>query len=180
MAKIRTGKSLWIFLGLLFLSLPLQWIVAVAISIAVHEFCHYAAVRICGGQVYSLYISISGLKMQTSSLSAGKELFCALAGPMGGFLLFAASLRFPRLALCALTHSVFNLLPCRPMDGGRAVENLLVLLYPRSGARIFLWLERVLYAAVVLVCVWASLVLKLGIFPLFVAGWILAKSEFMK
>lgn len=180
MGKVRAGKSLWVLLGLLVLALPLRWMVAVAISIAVHEMCHYFAVRMCGGQVYSLNISASGLKMRTSSLSAGKELLCALAGPAGSFLLFLLCIRMPRLALCALAHSVFNLIPLYPMDGGRAVENLLILLFPCWGARVFLWLERVLGAVLVLVCLWACFVQKLGILPLVLAGIILAKSEFLK
>ncbi len=180
MDKIQTGKSLWLVLGLLILALPLRWMAAVAISIAVHEYCHYFAVRMCGGNVYSIHISASGLKMRTSVLSPGKELFCALAGPIGGLLLFLLSGRLPRLALCALIHSAYNLIPIYPMDGGRVVENLLLLLFPRYGARIFLWIERALSAVVVVVCFWASFVQKLGIIPLFLAFSVLAKCEFVK
>lgn len=180
MDKIQTGKSLWLVLGLLILALPLRWMAAVAISIAVHEYCHYFAVRMCGGSVYSIYISASGLKMRTSALTPGKELFCALAGPIGGLLLFLLSGRLPRLALCALIHSAYNLIPIYPMDGGRVVENLLLLLLPRYGAHIFLWMERVLGSVVVAVCFWASFVQKLGIIPLLLAFGVLAKSEFMK
>ncbi len=180
MDKIQTGKSLWLVLVILILALPLRWMAAVAISIVVHEYCHYIAVRMCGGQVYSIHISASGLKMRTSSLSPGKELFCALAGPVGGILLFMFSWRLPRLALCALIHSVYNLIPIYPLDGGRVVENLLLILFPRYGARIFLWIERALGAVVVVVCFWASFVQKLGIIPLLLAFGVLAKSEFMK
>ncbi len=180
MNKVQTGKSLWLVLGILILALPLKWLVAVATSIAVHELCHYYAVRMCGGHVYSMRISATGMQMRTSSLSPGKELFCSLAGPAGGVLLFFLSMRMPRLALCALIHSAYNLIPLYPMDGGRAVENLLLLLFPRYGPRIFLWLERVLGAVIVVICLWASLVQKLGIIPLILAAGVLAKSEFLK
>ena len=95
-------------------------------------------------------------------------------------MLFLLSGRLPRLALCALIHSAYNLIPIYPMDGGRVVENLLLLLLPRYGAHIFLWMERVLGSVVVAVCFWASFVQKLGIIPLLLAFGVLAKSEFMK
>lgn len=180
MDKVKTGKSLWVLLGLLVLALPLRWLIAAAVSVAVHEMCHYFAVCMCGGQVYSLHISASGLKMRTSSLSAGRELVCALAGPAGSFLLFLMCIRMPRLALCALAHCVYNLIPLYPMDGGRAVENLLILLFPCWGTRLFMWFERVLGAVFVMVCLWCCFVQKVGILPLVFAGIVLAKSELTK
>lgn len=180
MGKIRSGKSLWILLGVLVLALPLRWMVAAAVSIAVHELCHYLAVRVCGGQVYSLLLTAGGVKMETSSLSPGKQLFCALAGPVGGLLLCLLSLKMPRLALCALIHSAWNLLPLYPLDGGRAVENLLALAFPRWGERVFLWLQRFFFSAVILACLWASFIKHIGILPLLVAFALLIKSDFLK
>lgn len=180
MGKIRTGKSLWLLLGFLALALPLRWMAAAAVSIAVHELCHYLAVRLCGGQVYSLYMTAGGIKMHTSPLTPGKHLICALAGPAGGLLLFLLSIKMPRLALCALVHSAWNLLPLYPLDGGRAVENLLVLVFSYRGERIFLWLQRFFFFAVVLACLWASFLKHLGILPLLVAFALLIKSDFLK
>ena len=180
MDKVKTGKSLWLVLCILILALPLRWMLAVTISIAVHEYCHYLAVRLCGGHIYAMEISAFGLNMRTSSLSPGKELFCALAGPVGGIILFVLSIRMPRLALCALIHSAYNLIPLYPMDGGRAVQNLLLILFPRYGTRIFLWLQRVLGAFIVVVCLWACFVQRLGMIPLILACGVLAKSEFLK
>ncbi len=179
MGRIRAGKSLWILLGLLVLTLPMRWMLAVAASMAVHELSHYLAVRLCGGQVYSLYVTASGVQMKTSPLTPAKQLFCALAGPLGGLLLFMLAIKLPRLALCALAHSVFNLIPMYPLDGGKAVENLLVLLFPFWGDRIFLWMQRVLTLVLILVCLWASLLRNLGVLPLILAGFLLAKTDFV-
>ncbi len=179
MGKVRSGKSFWMLLGLLVLGLPLRWLVAAAISIGFHELCHYIMVRMCGGEVYSLHITAGGVKMHTSALTPAKQLLCALAGPLGGLILFLASIKMPRLALCALAHSVLNLAPIYPMDGGQALQSLTELLFPVYGPRIFLWLQRGLMGALILGCVWASLVCDLGILPLVLAAFLLAKSDFL-
>lgn len=106
--------------ALLLLVIPLQWFISALLAAAFHEFCHYVAVSICRGHVYVLHISHSGAKMESSPLSPGQELFCALAGPAGSFFLLIFFRSFPRLALCALIQGIFNLLPLYPLDGGRA------------------------------------------------------------
>ncbi len=179
MGKLHSGKSVWLLLGLLVLSLPLRWLIAAGVSIAIHELCHYFMVRLCGGEVYSLYFTAGGVKMHTSALTPGKQLLCALAGPLGGLALFFATLKMPRLALCALIHSVLNLAPIYPMDGGRALQSLTELLFPLYGFRIFLWIQRVLLGALILGCLWASLFKNLGMLPLVLAAFLLAKSDFL-
>ena len=179
MARLRVGKSLWLTLGLLVLGLPLRWLLAAAVSILVHELCHYLAVRLCGGQVYGLQITAAGVTMHTSLLSPARQMVCALAGPIGGIVLFFAAFSFPRIAICALAHSAFNLLPVAPLDGGRAMESLLALLFPRMGAFIYDILQKILALVLLFVCLWACFVQKLGILPLFIGFGLLIKSDLL-
>ena len=77
--------------------------------------------------------------------SAPIELFCILSGPVGGiifsfvcsYLSCVASWQW--LELCSavsLILSVFNLLPCKPLDGGRAFRCIAGMLFDERTADI--------------------------------------------
>lgn len=106
------------------LLLPFDWIVAWLFAAAFHEFCHYITLRSCGVRVYSIQIGFSGAIIETDAMLPKQELLAALAGPFGGFLLLLLLRIFPRIAICALLQSLFNLIPLHPFDGGRALRAL--------------------------------------------------------
>ncbi len=132
----------FIVLAVALLVLPLRWLAAFVFAAAVHETGHFAAVRLCGCPVYGIRIGINGAVMETGPLGTKQECLCALAGPVSGILLLLAARLFPKVALCALAQSAFNLLPIYPLDGGRAVKCIACILFPNSPqARRFLqWL----------------------------------------
>lgn len=137
-------------LAAMVLLIPLKWLAAVLISAALHELFHMAALFLLGIRVFGIKVDIHGAKIDTQSMSDGQELICALAGPLGGFALLGLAKWFPELSICAVFHSLYNLLPVYPADGGRVL---------RCGARL-IFSPRVAKA----VCCIVSIAALCGIF----------------
>ena len=171
----------YIGMALLLLVLPLQWLCAAAVAAAFHELCHLVAIRLCAGRKTKLRLSAFGAAMQIPTLTRGRELVCALAGPLGGLLLLLLLRWFPRVAVCALLQSAYNLLPVYPLDGGRALRcGASLVLPPVWAERICRWMERICYFAITAVGVLACFVWKLGVIPLLPAFMLLLKTNAAK
>ena len=102
--------------------LPLQWCLAMLLAALFHELCHVLAVRLLGGEFRSMHIRFGGAVIETGALTPGRALLCCLAGPLGGMCLVLLAGFIPRIAVCALVQTCFNLLPICPLDGGRAIK----------------------------------------------------------
>ena len=165
--RIAVTSGLYFFLALLILLVPLRWLLAMAISVAVHELCHMAAICAFCIPIHSVRIGIGGATIQTQGMSLWQELVCSLAGPLGGLLLLPLARWFPVTAICAAFHSLYNLLPVYPYDGGRALLCGTRLLLPDKWAG---WIcrsvECACLAGVGILGIYGTFVLKLGFFPL--------------
>lgn len=173
---MRSSLSGWalVALAVTLLLLPLQWVIGAIFAAAFHEACHAAAVRLCGGRITSIQIGSTGMTMAVLGLNAGQELLCALAGPVGSSLLLFVASWFPRLAICAGLQGLYNLLPIYPLDGGRAVRCAAYLLLPRRvGETVCRWVERGCLVGILLLGVYGSFHLHLGMLPLFGAFWMI-------
>lgn len=126
----------WILLALGMLLLPLRWLLAAITAAAFHEACHILAIRLCGGVVEGMAVDTRGAVLAVSPMSRLRELLCALAGPLGSFLLVLTARWTPAIALCGLAQGLYNLLPVYPLDGGRALRCCAELLMPPGAARI--------------------------------------------
>jgi stage IV sporulation protein FB len=116
-----------------------------AAAVLIHELGHYAALRLCGGELGSVRIGLTGVAMEYSGLGYGGEVITALSGPMAGVALAAAAAAFGRifgvdaayrLAGLSLIFSLFNLLPLFPLDGGRALFCALAFVFGLRAAEI--------------------------------------------
>lgn len=117
---------------------------AVLGAAALHEVGHWAALRLLGAEIRGLRIGVLGAVLETDStcLSYGRELVAILAGPGANLLgaLMLAGLGAETAAGAQLVLGGFNLLPVRPLDGGRALYLAAAwLLGPAAGDRAARW-----------------------------------------
>lgn len=169
--NLRISGSFFILAALMLLVLPLKWLIAAALAAAVHEGAHYLALKLCRCHVLSLQVGTGGAVIKTDCISRGKELFCALAGPIGGLTLLLFAKWLPRTAICALVQSAYNLLPLFPLDGGRALRSISQMLLPPNAASRFCTIaETVVRFALCALGLAATFIWNLGIIPMLMAA----------
>ena len=179
--RIVILPEFYISLALVILLIPVKWVLAWFFAASIHEFFHYICLRLCGCNIYHIQIGHSGAIMETDLSSRRKEFICALAGPFGGLALLFAAKWFPRAALCAFFQSLYNLLPVLPLDGGRALNALLVMLFKEfSAEKISRIIGNIFLIIVLLLSIYAAYALCLGLIPLILAGLLLWKSKRVK
>ena len=105
--------------------LPIRWIFGAFLAASVHELAHLAAIRLTGGQVTHISIGLAGAKIETMTISRGREALCAAVGPLGSLILAFGLKGYPEASVCAAVHGIYNLLPIYPLDGGRILHCLL-------------------------------------------------------
>jgi stage IV sporulation protein FB len=184
--QIYISAGAFLLWAALLMLLPMQWVLAILVSTCVHEFFHAAAIFLCGGRVFRIVIGGRGMTMDTEFIIGFRETLCALAGPLGSFLLMFLWHRFPRVALCGAVQGMYNLLPLFPLDGGRALRSLLFsLLSPPKAKKIYTCIQCIILAILTMTC--TVLVFRIGflvipvVFLLFRRKWqenSLAKSSF--
>lgn len=127
--------SYWFFL--LFLFLPVTWVICVFISILIHEMAHaYVADRL-GWVVRGIHIDLfSGSAAVDANIHERDSIKVVAAGPLSNLLLAVLSLGFalvfPNDFLISMLFInvilfLFNILPIFPMDGGRILRDALYL-----------------------------------------------------
>ena len=171
--SVEIAPECYVTAALMVLLLPLPWLCAWLVAAAVHEGCHLLALLICRKRADRIDIGLHGAQIYAPVLKPGEQLFCTLAGPFGAMLLLAFKVIFPRLAICALVQSIFNLLPVLPLDGGHALECMLSIFFPeRLVEKFFMWEGRVFGVILLIVSVIAVISLKSSIFLLVILAYL--------
>ena len=126
--KIRVSGGFAVLAAWFVLANGWEPLVTVLGAAAFHELGHWIALRILGAKAAALRLSVLGAAMEVDSgrLSYGGELAAVLAGPAANLLaaLVLTALggeRWPAAVGANLVLCAFNLLPVRPLDGGRAL-----------------------------------------------------------
>ena len=167
--KIDIRPNTYIYIVLLLFFVPLKWLFAWLFAAGFHEVCHWLAVRLCDGKIYSITIGFGGAEMECGPMTNKKRLFAVLLGPLGGLFLVLFARWIPRVALCSWFLSLYNLLPLLQLDGGRALE----ILFGEKA----LVLQKAFLIAISIIAIYASVILHLGLLPLGIIAVLWLKSR---
>lgn len=174
---IKVQPSFCILCALSVLMLPVKWVIAWMLASLVHELAHYLSLRAFGIEVRSITLGAFGAVMQTAHMEVLQTAVCSVAGPMGGLLLLFMANEFPLLAICGFIQSTVNLLPIYPLDGGRALQAILSMLFSaRVSACIAKIINAILIIAVSAVSLYATIRYNAGLRLLIVPLLLLLKT----
>lgn len=125
----------YIFLSVMLLLLPLPWLFAALGAGFLHELGHYLSVKAFRIPVYRILLGAGGARMKTGAMNPPQSVLCASAGPFVGGLLFLLFPILPRVAVCGLLQTVYNILPFPDFDGSRILRGILTMLVGEKRAK---------------------------------------------
>ena len=178
-SKFWISPSACVTFAMMLLLLPIRWILAAAVAAMFHEFCHIAAVLLCGGNFYGLRVGSNGAILTAEEMSSGRTLLCTIAGPLGSLFLLLFVRWFPRIAFCGAVQGMYNLLPIYPLDGGRAIRCFLQMWFPQYVDNLFMIIQKFSLLTIGLLAIYVSIFRRLGMIPLvfFLALWLRSKKD---
>lgn len=150
-----------------------------------HELAHYAVLRLCGVRAARFTLTGLGASLyvpELHRLSYGAELLSAVAGPLMNLLLWVLLSLTGREALtlfagAQMVLGVLNLLPVRPMDGGRILWLATAYLTePYTADRVAAAVGLAASSALLALCLWLVLTTGSGLFLLLGALWLAYRS----
>ena len=174
---VRVHPFFWVMAAMLGYSPELSelliWILAVFVSVLIHELGHVVAGRLCGIHGNIVLYCFGGLAVPASSFhKRWQHVGMCFAGPLAGFILAGLAVLgnfilppsgspYVRLFLGFLEEigifwGILNLLPIWPLDGGQISRDLFDWLVPDGGVRIALGISLVI-SGVLAACAIAKL-----------------------
>ena len=174
--RVSCSPAFYAVWAVLVLLVPVRWLVAWLTAAFCHECFHCLAVILTGKRILNIRITSFGAEIQTDPLEPAQSLFCALSGPLSGFVLLIFAKFIPRIALCAFAQSICNLLPVGTLDGSIAMRSALALIFPEETAqRICSHLELVMIVFLILMCGYGAWRWRIGNLPLLFAAVLLLR-----
>lgn len=133
--------SLWFFL--LFLFVPFSYVIAIFISVLIHELAHAYVADRKGWQVYEIRVDLfTGSASVDTNIPERDSIPVVAAGPLSNLALAVSSIFLYAIFgqtspmfgdfmndffIVNLFMFLFNILPIYPMDGGRILKDFLFL-----------------------------------------------------
>ena len=158
---------------------------ALLLAALLHELAHYVVLRLFGVRTARFTVTGLGATLcvpELHRLSYGAELLSAAAGPLMNLLLWVVLSLTGRdeLTLFAgaqMVLGILNLLPVRPMDGGRILWLAAAYLTePYTADRVAAAVGLAVSSALFLLCLWLVLTTGNGVFLLLGAQWLVYRS----
>ena len=145
-------------------------------AMTVHELAHAAVLLLLGGRIESVRLSFAQVELRTGLLSDRTELWSTAAGP-GINLLCGWLFRrwMPAFAAVSLLLALFNLLPVRPLDGGRLLRTLLRMHWGAAGVNASQTLGLLFGLGLLAGAVFAARRWDAGVWPAVTAGALLVR-----
>ncbi|NLH00313.1 MAG: hypothetical protein GX488_00165 [Clostridiales bacterium] len=142
--RIRLGGGFMLFFALVYFFDDKGLIAALFPAVLVHEFGHIIALRLFRAYPTKLNATLSGFALDYSgSLSEKQEMLAALAGPAFGLIFTFICAKMGAywcsdyLLMCSglsFLLNIFNLLPAKPLDGGRILNFALISAFGSASA----------------------------------------------
>ena len=173
--NIRINGGFYIYLALLLLVIPLPWLTAWILAAVIHELGHVAVIMLSGHEILKMDIGWQGARIMTDPLGRS-EWYCALAGPVAGIFLLLLIHIFPRLSICALIQSAYNLFPIYPLDGGRVLKGLLLFVLDEAKVDFIVRVVAALFLLMSILMAWNLADTAINLFFVLAAGMLMAKT----
>lgn len=178
---IKLDPNFLLYLACIILLIPFRLIVAWTVAVTVHELSHLAALKACKVGIRSVRVRASGVLIDTEPMENLKESICAAAGPLGGLSLLFVARWLPCAAVLACVHSLYNLLPIFPLDGGRALRCVLIKLCGiRLGERLSAGISFIVICLISIFVIYLSWILRFPTLALCFIGSMLIRRYHRK
>ena len=147
-------------------------------AVILHELGHILALKLWRIKIVSVRFFMCGARIDTACLPYGVEVACAAAGPLVGVVIGVVMIcRVPLFAMISIGLSIVNMLPLYPLDGGRILRSVLLMMLTHERAEATLHMITVCMCAILMLfACWFAIELQTGVWPIFAAVALLWKA----
>lgn len=117
--NLEFDPSAFLYTAAALILVPAEWIASWFAAALLHEAGHLLVLWLVRGRVRSIRVGASGAVIRAWDMEFGPKVCSLLAGPGFGMLPAFFYDRFPKIAVCSIVFSAYNLLPLPSLDGGR-------------------------------------------------------------